>query len=217
VLRQRDASCIWRGVTQGESDDDEQALLLYCIQHSPRIPVCCLLSLSISIASTPYLSRPAMERQNLFSPRNITPPQPFPTLPQPFLSSETSSPPSHLESLFQGLGSSSSNPAHSPPVESHSTEPPANVDDHLAVTSPTLSSHSQTTTDRQNVLLNLLSPGSNPTPPRPAPQQVAGPSSPPQQVPTPPGSAHLPAPPPPPPQNDNESQGRSLLEQLMSG
>ncbi len=74
------------------------------------------------------------------------------------------------------------------------------------------SSHSGPTnpaSERQNALLSLLGAVTSPTS-NPHNNPLMGPV-PPQQVPTPPGSA------PRAGQSSNESQGKFLLEQLMSG
>ena len=70
------------------------------------------------------------------------------------------------------------------------------------------------TTNRQNALLSLLGTVSNPGGSVRGPSGGGPPVPQPQQVPTPPGSSHMSG---NSSGNDNESQGKFLLEQLMSG
>ena len=70
------------------------------------------------------------------------------------------------------------------------------------------------TTDRQSALLSLLGTVSNSGGSVRGPSGGGPPVSQPQQVPTPPGSSHKSG---NSSGNDNESQGKFLLEQLMSG
>ena len=160
--------------------------------------------------------------EQLFS-RGSSPPgpqQPFPDLTQQSRQYQHSSPaqsfrdpaqsssPSHVESLFHNLnassGQSNGNPI-GPPHANHSA--PATPVSSMTVhsgSSVTSAPPNPTTDSRQSALLSLL--GST------VPPNTAAAASGPQQVPTPPGSTHRTGLP-----NSNESQGRLLLEQLMSG
>ena len=76
--------------------------------------------------------------------------------------------------------------------------------------SSSLSGPNHPSADRANALLSLLTISNSPTVSNVTNPQTAAPSAP-QQVPTPPGSA------PRVPATSSESQGKLLLEQLMSG
>ncbi|KAI0361950.1 hypothetical protein OH77DRAFT_6284 [Trametes cingulata] len=126
---------------------------------------------------------------------------------------------SHLDSLLHGLNApSTSHVSPQPSVASagiyHGPQEPVHsgpatpASGHAGSVSSGVSGPGNQSNERQNALLTLLgavaSPSSNPQPMLPM-----GP--PPQQVPTPPGSA------PRPGMSSSESQGKLLLEQLMSG
>ncbi|THH32998.1 hypothetical protein EUX98_g1193 [Antrodiella citrinella] len=91
---------------------------------------------------------------------------------------------------------------------------PATPASNAAGSSASAGSASNPTTDRQNALLSLLgsvTPQTNVHQPQPNNPQPSTNQAPPQQVPTPPGSAPRAGP------SNSESQGKILLEQLMSG
>ncbi|KAK7440206.1 hypothetical protein VKT23_017148 [Stygiomarasmius scandens] len=144
----------------------------------------------------------------LFS-RGSTPP----VLPQAmqYPPAHNVSPSNKIDSLFRNLSSSS--PADSTQQQpASSTQSTADISDSLPTTpvmaisdEPASAPVSNTNTDRQSALLSLLG---NP----PSASVVAGPQLP-QQIPTPPGSSHRSGASP----NHSETQGKILLEQLMSG
>lgn len=152
--------------------------------------------------------------ENLFSRGGSTPPPAQrATL---FASQSSSSSPSHLDSLFQNLSA----PPSTQPLSSLGTEDlysnPAHTVSNMSVNDDAHSSTSSgapithTTADRQSALLSLLGSVSSPAS---SIRGVNGGGPPlPQQVPTPPRPSQGNS-----PNNDNESQGKYLLEQLMSG
>ncbi|OJT08940.1 hypothetical protein TRAPUB_150 [Trametes pubescens] len=176
---------------------------------------------------------PIVNRDNLFS-RGPSPPPPsqhFQVPPAQHNEPHVSPAPSHrevaqttaqshLDSLLHGLNTPSASHVspqpsvasagiyHGPQEPPHSG-PATPASGHAGSISSNVSGPTNQSHDRQNALLTLLgtvaSPSSNPQPMLPA-----GPPAP-QQVPTPPGSA--------PRQGmlSSESQGKLLLEQLMSG
>lgn len=176
---------------------------------------------------------PIVNRDNLFS-RGPSPPPPsqhFQVPPAQHNEPHVSPAPSHrevaqttaqshLDSLLHGLNTPSASHVspqpsvasagiyHGPQEPPHSG-PATPASGHAGSISSNVSGPANQSHDRQNALLTLLgtvaSPSSNPQPMLPA-----GPP-PPQQVPTPPGSA------PRPGMLSSESQGKLLLEQLMSG
>ncbi|KAI0747987.1 hypothetical protein C8Q80DRAFT_1102878 [Daedaleopsis nitida] len=128
---------------------------------------------------------------------------------------------SQLESLFNGLGApsashvspqpsvASANNIYYGPQEQPHSGPATPASGHAGSVSSNVSGPSNQTAERQNALLSLLGSVSTPsTNPQPIPP--VGPMQP-QQVPTPPGSA------PRGGMTSSESQGKLLLEQLMSG
>ncbi|RPD65999.1 hypothetical protein L226DRAFT_550158 [Lentinus tigrinus ALCF2SS1-7] len=178
---------------------------------------------------------PIASRDNVFSRGPSTPPpasgafsqvlpaqsnephvSPVPSQREPVSSTAQS----QLDSLFHGLNAPSASHAspqpsitgpsiyHGPQEQPHSG-PATPASGHAGSVSSNVSGPSNQSTERQNALLSLLgavaSPSSNPQPIPPV-----GPVQP-QQVPTPPGSA------PRPGMSTSESQGKLLLEQLMSG
>lgn len=141
--------------------------------------------------------------------QHVSPPHSLREVAQP-------SPPAHVESLFNNLIAQTAAPQ---PTAGASLAPGGPSQQQLSNSAPatpvsiTANSVSSTTSapinsaeSRQSALLSLLGTVASPaTSTTSAPQQ-------PQQIPTPPGSSHrsgLSA--------NNESQGRMLLEQLMSG
>ncbi|TBU32354.1 hypothetical protein BD311DRAFT_654740 [Dichomitus squalens] len=127
---------------------------------------------------------------------------------------------SHLDSLLHNLNAPSTShispqpsiasaSIYQGPQEQPGSGPATPASGNAASISSNVSGPSSQATERQNALLSLLgavsSPSSNPQPIPPI-----GPVQP-QQVPTPPGSA------PRPGMSSSESQGKLLLEQLMSG
>ncbi|KAH9842849.1 uncharacterized protein C8Q71DRAFT_224221 [Rhodofomes roseus] len=125
----------------------------------------------------------------------------------------------HLDNLFQTLNAPSNShvspqPSHNGsniyagPQEANSGHAtPASVN--AGSISSSMSGPSNQATERQNALLSLL--GSTVSGPPNVQGAAPGAPPPPQQVPTPPGSA------PRSGMTSNESQGKLLLEQLMSG
>ncbi|TCD61419.1 hypothetical protein EIP91_008453 [Steccherinum ochraceum] len=178
---------------------------------------------------------PINNRENLFSRGPSPPPQPHqhfqsPSLqnndqhvsPAPSIREVAPGPaPNHLDSLFHNLAAPSQRqPSPHPPhvvnnnLYAGSQEAPASGPATPAsVTAGSVASTGSTSnpnTDRQNALLSLLgsvTPQNTVHQPNPQPSAPA----PPQQVPTPPGSAPRAGP------SNSESQGKILLEQLMSG
>lgn len=178
---------------------------------------------------------PINNRDNLFSRGPSPPPQPHqhfggPLLqpndqhvsPAPSLREVAPAPAAtHLDSLFHNLAAPSqrqpsphpptvNNNIYAGPQEAPASGPatPASV---TAGSVASTGSAPNANTDRQNALLSLLgsvSPQGNVHQPNPQPISQA----PPQQVPTPPGSAPRAG-----PSSNSESQGKFLLEQLMSG
>ncbi|KII88712.1 hypothetical protein PLICRDRAFT_110617 [Plicaturopsis crispa FD-325 SS-3] len=149
--------------------------------------------------------------EQLFS-RGATPPQPRNNPNYPQVHSHNSSP-NQLESLFHNLSAPSSLPHLTGPGGSSAfihSDPgtPVSFQSEDAPSS-SISAPNNTATERQSALLNLLGTVSSPPANRAAPIQ---------QIPTPPISSsvnrasHSPTGP-----NTNESQGKYLLEQLMSG
>lgn len=155
---------------------------------------------------------------NLFSRGGSTPP-PSQHYGNPTQSSSSS--PSQIDSLFHNLSAPSSS-QHLGPVTGSLYGNPAHATSNMSLHDDAVSSSGSAptnhpTADRQSALLSLLGTVSNPSgsvrgpsanaPPPPPPPQ-------PQQVPTPPGSSQRSG---NSPGNDNETQGKYLLEQLMSG
>ncbi|KAH9951294.1 hypothetical protein B0H21DRAFT_888254 [Amylocystis lapponica] len=131
-------------------------------------------------------------------------------------------PSNHLDSLFHSLNapstshvspqpsSSGSHNIYNAPQEANHSGPATPASVNAGSISSSVSAPGNPASERQNALLSLLGAVSSP----PTNVQVppaAGPLQP-QQVPTPPGSAQRTA-----PGSTNESQGKFLLEQLMSG
>lgn len=171
-------------------------------------------------------------RENVFSRGPTPPPQHSPFLPPPpveqnptsnqqSLRDTTPTASSALDSLLSNLSApapSQSNPQsqvsmpttyagpqdvpHSGPATPASVAGGSVSSSHSVPTNPT---H-----ERQNALLSLLGAVTSPSTTTQA-MPLMGPPAPPQQVPTPPGSAPRAGP------SSNESQGKMLLEQLMSG
>ncbi|KAJ7093204.1 hypothetical protein C8R44DRAFT_815841 [Mycena epipterygia] len=140
--------------------------------------------------------------QDLFS-RGSTPPiVPQPSLQQQYSNSHNASP-NQIDSLFHHLSSSSSE--HQPETYLNSTPstPVMSSNDEQPVSS---SISTSTNADRQSALLSLLGPPANPRGAAANPQN-------PQQVPTPPSASTRSGASP----THNETQGKILLEQLMSG
>ncbi|KAJ7074239.1 hypothetical protein C8F01DRAFT_1099751 [Mycena amicta] len=139
-------------------------------------------------------------RSDLFS-RGSTPPVVSQQQPQFSPSHEGSN--SHIDSLFHHLSASASSTDHQSDVYSGPATPITSNDEQTPPAPPSISSSNA---DRQSALLSLLSGPTGTT--RPPPIN-------PQQVPTPPsastrsGSGASPT--------HNETQGKILLEQLMSG
>lgn len=171
-------------------------------------------------------------RDNVFS-RGPSPPssqQPFQAPSSQMKDPHVSPAPSHreiatsvsnnpLDSLFQGLNSSSASHVspqpntssgiiYSSPQEQSTSGPATPASVNAGSVSSSGSGPSNQAAERQNALLSLLGAVSGPSASPPSSQ--IGASVTPQQVPTPPGSA---------PRNNpsNESQGKLLLGQLMSG
>ncbi|KAH9854093.1 hypothetical protein C2E23DRAFT_82041 [Lenzites betulinus] len=127
----------------------------------------------------------------------------------------------HLDSLLHGLNTPSASHVspqpsaasasiyHGPQEPPHSG-PATPASGHAGSISSNVSGQAIQTSDRQNALLSLLGAVSSPSS-NPQPMPHVAPPAPPQQVPTPPGSA------PKPGMMTSESQGKLLLEQLMSG
>jgi hypothetical protein len=167
-----------------------------------------------------YLTRRPMDRNmpQLFS-RGPSPPL---QSHQPYSNQGLThgSSPNQIDSLFQNLSSSSSQRDSS---DTYGNSEPATPVMSLADESISSTSvQGVTTTDRQSALLNLLgsvsartgaaAAQSQPQPqPQPQPQSQSQSQS--QQIPTPPASSQRSGASPP----NNESQGKILLEQLMSG
>ena len=157
--------------------------------------------------------------ESLFSRGGSTPPigQHF---GNPTQSSSNS--PNNIDSIFSSITATSTSMTADPlpPAAGPSANPYANP----AFATSNMSFHDDTvsagsvpqnpSTDKQSALLSLLGPVSN------SGGSVRGPTGggssipQPQQVPTPPGSSHKSG---NSSGNDNESQGKYLLEQLMSG
>ena len=179
---------------------------------------------------------PITARDNVFSRGPSTPPpttQHFQSLPaqstephvSPVLSQLEPAAPSsaqaHLDSLFNGLNApsashvspqpsiASANIYQGPPEQQAHSGPATPASGNAGSVSSNISGPSSHTHDRQNALLSLLGAVSTPSS-NPQPIPPVGPVQP-QQVPTPPGSA------PRPGMTNSESQGKLLLEQLMSG
>lgn len=173
-----------------------------------------------------------MDRSNLhethFSRGTSTPP---PTGPKQHFGPPSSSP-SHIDSLFHNLGAPSTGLQSGSPGSGNLYTNPAQATSNPTVNEGAVSSSSSApvnaTADRQSALLSLL--GSVPTsggsvrgasggggggvaaggPSAQQPQSQPQP----QQVPTPPGSSQRSGNSPP---QASETQGKHLLEQLMSG
>ncbi|KZT11432.1 uncharacterized protein LAESUDRAFT_740929 [Laetiporus sulphureus 93-53] len=176
---------------------------------------------------------PITGRDTLFSRGPSPPPQaqPFQMPPSQLSDAHTSPAPSfrdlapmqgasHLDSLFQGLSAQPTSRAspqmsntgsnvysghHDPNNSGHAT--PASMNAGSVASS--MSGPNNPVTERQNALLSLL--GAVSGPPSGAQAASGGGQAPPQQVPTPPGSAQRGA------ASSNETQGKLLLEQLMTG
>ncbi|KAF5373132.1 hypothetical protein D9758_001691 [Tetrapyrgos nigripes] len=136
-----------------------------------------------------------------------------PSQPQPFSPPTTNAqPPNQIDSLFQHLSSSSPSESSHQQQPSSSTQSATDFSDSLSTSPPMAVSDEQVSTptsnaDRQSALLSLLG-GAPSAPVVPGPQQTQ-----PQQMPTPPGSSQRSGASP----THNETQGKILLEQLMSG
>ncbi len=179
---------------------------------------------------------PITNRDNVFSRGPATPPptnQQFQILPaqsnEPHVSpvpaqrepAVASSAQSHLDSLFNGLNApstshvspqpsiASANIYQGPSEQQVHSGPATPASGHAGSVSSNTSGPSNQSAERQNALLSLLGAVSSPTT-NPQPIPPIGPVQP-QQVPTPPGSA------PRVGISTSESQGKFLLEQLMSG
>ncbi|KAH7914946.1 hypothetical protein BJ138DRAFT_1078241 [Hygrophoropsis aurantiaca] len=157
------------------------------------------------------MDRPTNLHDQLFSRGSLTPPaiqsQLF-AMNQP---QSSSSSPNHLDSLFQGITSQhqSSVPQHPYGNSAPATPSVGANDDAASVSSAPVAS----SVDRQSALLSLLYPAASsvPTVTR-IPPPAAPPAS--QQIPTPPAPSQRSG---QSPSNSSESQGKILLEQLMSG
>ncbi|KAJ6500470.1 hypothetical protein C8R45DRAFT_863011 [Mycena sanguinolenta] len=144
---------------------------------------------------------------DLFSRGSTPPPASQPPLQQQY--SNPHNPPSQIDSLFHHLGSSSEhqpdsylNSAPTTPIMTSSDEQQPQQQQPPQQAPPSISTSNA---DRQSALLSLLSGPANP--PR------SGPGANPQQVPTPPSASSRSNASP----THNETQGKILLEQLMSG
>jgi hypothetical protein len=169
------------------------------------------------LSETLFMDRPNLH-DSLFARGTSTPP---PTLKQHF-GPKSSSPQSHIDTLFHNMSVPSSGQQIPTTGSGNLYANPALATSNNAVNNAGISSSSSSaqvnpTADRQSALLSLL--GSVPTsganvrgagggapPPQPQPQ--------PQQIPTPPGSSQRTG---NSPSNASETQGKQLLEQLMSG
>ncbi|KAI0079997.1 hypothetical protein K474DRAFT_440600 [Panus rudis PR-1116 ss-1] len=170
---------------------------------------------------------------NLFSRGPSPPPQQqqhfqaaISQLPDPHVSPQSTHrdiPPqsnSHIDSLFHNLGatqpaqtspqpSNAGSVHYSGPQDAPASGPATPASIGAGSIASTGSGHVNSNAERQNALLTLLGSVSGPQPNvQNIPQQA---QVPPQQIPTPPGSAPRSGP------TNNESQGKLLLEQLMSG
>ncbi|KAH8108132.1 hypothetical protein BXZ70DRAFT_39589 [Cristinia sonorae] len=181
---------------------------------------------------------PITSRDNLFSRGPSPPPQPHQLFQGPPVQSNdqhVSPAPSirevapapaatHLDSLFHNLAAPTqrqpsphpivNNPVYAAPQDAPASGP-ATPASNAAGSVTSAGSASNPNTERQNALLSLLgtvAPQGAIHQPNPQPSAQAPP--PPQQVPTPPGSAPRSGPSGP---SNSESQGKILLEQLMSG
>lgn len=173
-------------------------------------------------------------RDNLFS-RGPTPPppsqhfqyqtsqsndshvSPAPSIREPVQNASSN----HLDSLFHNLSSPSATTfigaqqntagpnAYSGPQDLTHSGPTTPASVNAGSVTSSVSASANPGAERQNALLSLLG-GPAPAPPASS-QQMAGAPLPPHQIPTPPGSASRPG------MSSNESQGKLLLEQLMSG
>ncbi|KAI0928852.1 hypothetical protein AcW2_004723 [Taiwanofungus camphoratus] len=173
---------------------------------------------------------PISSRDNVFSRGPSPPPPP----PQPFKVSQLNDPhvspgPSHRDTLPSSSTSHLDNLFHTlnAPSTSHVSPQPSNSSAHIysgpqepnnsghgtpasvnaGSVSSSISAPSNPTAERQNALLSLLGAVSSSS----TQAAPAGGPVPPQQIPTPPGSAQRAGMP------SSESQGKLLLEQLMSG
>jgi len=161
------------------------------------------------------MDRPNLH-ESLFSRGTSTPP---PALKQHYGQVQVSSSPNHIDNIFHNMS------AQQPPSQQIGSPGSGNLYLNSALATPnmsvdketTSSSSSAVTVDRQSALLSLLgsvpagnvrgASGGGPAPqPQPHPQA--------QQVPTPPGSSQRTG---NSPNHANETQGKHLLEQLMSG
>lgn len=191
--------------------------------------LCCLIAVS-SIAMDPINNR-----DNLFSRGPSPPPmvhQQFqPNLahlgephgsPQGSIRDTAPSSSTHLDSLFHGL-TAPSQPSQSSPQPSHAGSVQyANAQDvpisgpatPASVTAGSVASSgsapSNTAADKQNALLSILGAVGSPATSVSSVQNQSAPA-PPQQIPTPPGSAPRSGP------SSGENPGKMLLEQLMAG
>ncbi|EPQ58070.1 hypothetical protein GLOTRDRAFT_104018 [Gloeophyllum trabeum ATCC 11539] len=122
--------------------------------------------------------------------------------------STRSSPPNHLDSLFQNLNAApagGSGISYGPPVHNNNSAPATPMSSMTASSAPGAAA-----TDRQSALLSLLGSVGSSAPA--APEASASEAPAPQQIPTPPGSAQRAG-----YATSNEARGNFLLEQLMSG
>lgn len=162
------------------------------------------------------MDRPNLH-DNLFARGSPTPP----TTQQPLSAKTSSSPNHHIDALFHNMSAPSSGQQMSTTASGTIYTNPAVATSNPSLNDPALSASTSapvsSTADRQSALLSLL--GSVPT----SGGSVRGPSGgvpptqsqpQPQQVPTPPGSSQRSG---NSPNNANETQGKHLLEQLMSG
>lgn len=171
---------------------------------------------------------PVANRENVFSRGPSPPPQqsqfqlPEQHVPNPpSLRESGPSAPSTIESLFHNLSAPAPPPANSqssaPVTHPYSGSPdaphsgpatPASMN--AGSVSSIHSAPTNSTNERQNALLSLLGAVTSPISGTQTMPSMG--TAPPQQVPTPPGSARV-----GPASVSNESQGKFLLEQLMSG
>lgn len=159
---------------------------------------------------------PQNPHESLFSRGGSTPPI-GQLYGNPTQSSSNS--PNHIESLFSNMGAPTTTGEPIPVgtstnIYANPTFATSNMSFHDDAASSGSAPANPSTTDRQSALLSLLGTVSNPGGSVRGPSGGAPPVPQPQQVPTPPGSSHMSG---NSSGNDNESQGKFLLEQLMSG
>ena len=178
-----------------------------------------------------------MDRSNLqesLFPRGSSTPPLGPQ--QPFNSPTNTSPSHHIDSLFHNLSAPSSGQQMGTAASGNMYANPPLATSNKSMGEEAISTSTSapvnSTSDRQSALLSLLgssvsttggtvrgAPGGGPPPqPQPQSQPQTQPQTQPQQVPTPPGSSQAQqrgarnS-----PNNVSETQGKHLLEQLMSG